>query len=124
MTSKFGGLFIPPNNLRDDGALDYLIEVVQSELFGQPAYATLHEKASVYIYNIISIHVFNDGNKRTGLESAILFLEKNNWKITDTTTNKDLIEFAFQIAESKLKFEEITKWLVDHTERKTKSNNG
>lgn len=123
MTSNFGGLFIPPNNLKDEGSLDYLTEVVQSEMFGQPIYPTVHDKASVYMYTIMSNHIFNDGNKRTGLECAILFLEKNNWHLTSETSNKDLIEFATSTAEGKLDLEDVTKWIQEHSFKKvTKSN--
>ncbi len=68
-----GGNFIDPNNFLNEANLDYLIEIVQSEMFGEPLYPTLSEKAGLYMYNIISNHIFQDGNKRTGLEAGIVF---------------------------------------------------
>ncbi|MBK8347853.1 MAG: Fic family protein [Saprospiraceae bacterium] len=41
-------------------------------MFGE-LYPTLSEKAGLYMYNIISNHIFQDGNKRTGLEAGIVF---------------------------------------------------
>ena len=35
----------------------------------------------IYMFNIISNHVFQDGNKRTGLESALVFLKLNEYNI-------------------------------------------
>ena len=62
--------------------LDYLIEIVQSEMFGQPLYPTMSEKAGLYMYNIIANHIFQDGNKRTGLEAGIVFLRINGFNIS------------------------------------------
>jgi len=33
---KHGGNFIPPNNFLNEAPLDYLIEVISSEMFGKP----------------------------------------------------------------------------------------
>lgn len=33
-----GGNFIPPSNLLKEQSLDYVVEVVQSEMFGMPLY--------------------------------------------------------------------------------------
>lgn len=59
-----GGNFVPPYNLLNESALDYLVEIVHLEMFGQPLYKSIFDKAGVYMYNIIANHVFSDGNKR------------------------------------------------------------
>ena len=72
-----GGNYVPPDNLLHGEALDYLVETVQAEMFGQPLYPSLADKAALYMFNVISNHIFQDGNKRTGLEAAQLFLRAN-----------------------------------------------
>jgi death on curing protein len=57
----FAGVLHNPNSL------GYLLQVVRiGEREGDP-YPTLAEKAAVYAFNIITRHVFVDGNKRTGM---------------------------------------------------------
>ncbi len=78
---RHGGNFVPPFNLLKEEALDYLIEAVQAELFGKQVYPEVHEKTGLYLYNIVSNHPFQDGNKRTGLEAALLFLKLDDYKL-------------------------------------------
>lgn len=76
-----GGNFMPPNNFLHEENLDYLLEAVQAEMFGEPLYPTISDKAAVYCYNIICNHIFSDGNKRTGLEASIAFLKLNGYRL-------------------------------------------
>ena len=71
---RHGGNFIPPNNFHHEDPLDYLIEAVAAEMFGKPLYPEIYDKAGLYMFNINGGHIFTDGNKRTALESALLFL--------------------------------------------------
>ncbi|MFT4532742.1 MAG: death-on-curing protein [Saprospiraceae bacterium] len=68
---RHGGNFNTPSNFLHEENLDYLLEVVTSEMFAQPLYPTMSDKASLYMFNIIGNHIFSDDNKRTGLEAAI-----------------------------------------------------
>ena len=74
-----GGNFVPPYNFLHEENLDYLLEAVQAEMFGEPLYPEIYQKAGVYMFNIIVNHIFQDGNKRTGLEAALLFLQLNDY---------------------------------------------
>lgn len=124
---RHGGNFVPPFNFLKEEALDYLIEAAQAELFNKPVYPEIHEKAGLYLYNIVSNHPFQDGNKRTGLEAALLFLKLNNYKLKDeliqvtigerkipksgSTTNEVLYHFVIEIASGELDLEEVQLWL-------------
>ena len=61
--SRFGGNFVPPNNFLHENYLDYLVEIVDAELFGEKMYPEIYQKASIYLYNIIANHIFTDGKK-------------------------------------------------------------
>ena len=50
---QHGGNYTPPNNLLNESYLDYLIEAVDGEMFGQPFYPTMEDKAAVYLFNIV-----------------------------------------------------------------------
>lgn len=74
-----GGSFLPPNNFLHEEHLGYLIETAGAKIFGEPLYPTIADKAALYMFNIISNHIFQDGNKRTGLQSARVFVALNNY---------------------------------------------
>jgi len=93
---KHGGNFNPPSNYLHEENLDYLIEIVSSEMFGQQTYPTLASKAGLYMYNIIANHVFSDGNKRTGLEDGIAFLRINGKNISQKLTIDDIFNFTIK----------------------------
>lgn len=110
MVLHFGGLFSLPDNIKNHDAFNYLIEAVQSEVFGKELYPDVCSKATLYLFNIISNHIFNDGTKRTGLEAALFFLEKNNYILKSEVTNEELISLALEVADGKRDFESIVNW--------------
>lgn len=48
---KHGGQYILPYNFLNEGALDYLLDIVSSEMFGEPLYPKLSDKAGLHMYN-------------------------------------------------------------------------
>ncbi len=105
-----GGLFMPPNNFLHEDNLDYLIEAVQAEMFGEPLYPSITDKAAVYCYNIICNHIFADGNKRTGLASALLFLNLNGFDLRIAVNDEILTAFIIKVASGLSSLEECRAW--------------
>jgi death-on-curing protein len=110
-----GGQFMPPHNLLNEGALDYLLGIVCSDVFGQPLYPTLSDKTGLYMYSIISNHIFSDGNKRTGLEASILFLDLNGHRINKTLSKDIVFDFTMKVAAGQASLEECQAWFARHT---------
>ncbi len=117
--SHHGGNFVPPYNLLNESALDYLVEIVYAEIFGQPLYPSIFDKAGVYMFNIIANHIFSDGNKRTGLESGLLFLKLNNYQLSNTISNEILTNFILAVASSECTLESVQEWLRANAIQKT-----
>ena len=111
MIDIVGGTFMPSDNLLKPSALDYLIEIVSTDMFGKPLYPELWDKAGVYCFNIIANHIFHDGNKRTGLESALLFLELNGFTLN--ASDDDLIAFATDAASGKFTLADTQQWFKE-----------
>jgi len=111
MIDIVGGTFMPSDNLLKPSALDYLIEIVSTDMFGKPLYPELWDKAGVYCFNIIANHIFHDGNKRTGLESALLFLELNGFTLN--ASDDDLIAFATDVASGKFTLADTQQWFKE-----------
>ncbi len=113
--SKYGGNFVPPNNLLHENPLDYLVEIVDANLFGEPIYKEIYQKAGVYLFNIISNHVFTDGNKRTGLDACLLFLDYNGYQLRETVSNKILTDFILSVASGNHSLETVQEWLKNNS---------
>lgn len=110
-----GGNFMPPNNLLHPENLDYVVEIVNAELFGQPLYPTITDKAAIYFYNIICNHIFSDGNKRTGLAAALIFLNANDYDIDRQYAEMITYDFTIKVAAGESSIEECQAWFVAHT---------
>ena len=67
------------------------------------------------MYNIIANHVFSDGNKRTGLEAAILFLDLNGHRINKKLPKEDVYNFTIKVASGLSSLEECQAWFATHT---------
>lgn len=112
--AESGGLFIPPLNLMNRGALEYALAIVSTPQVELRLYPTLTEKASALAYHIISRHVFVDGNKRTGVFVAWEFLRVNGLAIRLDSSVEDL---AVEVARGQAGIRELDTWLRDHIGR-------
>ena len=111
-----GGNYVPPYNFLHEPNLDYIIDIIEAEMFGEPLYPTIADKASIYFYNIICNHIFSDGNKRTGLESALLFLGANNHQILESLENIALFNFVTSVASGQITLDECRNWFKNNIE--------
>lgn len=116
MIDEYGGLFIPPNNLLNLSSLEYILDVIQSHIYKEDIYyttPTLKGMASTIAYQIISRHVFNDGNKRTAIHIAWEFLHSNGIHLT---IHSSIIDLSISIASGIANQDELLQWLHDHQE--------
>jgi len=98
---------------RDRARLEAATASQYQEVFGSVLYETVFDKAAALCRGIIADHPFVDGNKRTGIMAALIFLERNG-KLTKIT-DKELENFAVQIAVEHLDIPVIAAWLQAHT---------
>ncbi len=101
---------------RDRGRVESALANMQQEVFGEALYSTVFEKAAVLSRGIIADHPFIDGNKRTGIMAALLFLNYNGYD-TAGLADKELEDFAVQIAVEHLDIPVIAAWLKAHSKK-------
>jgi death-on-curing protein len=70
---RFGGL----DGVRDENLLASAVLTPQSSFGGKSPYADIVEVAGAYLFYICGNHPFLDGNKRTAMMAAIIFLRLN-----------------------------------------------
>ena len=76
-------------------------------------YPDLFTKAAALMHSNIKNHPFVDGNKRTAVTAASIFLLRNSFKIT--ASNKELEQFTLKIASTNTGIEEIAKLFKKHS---------
>jgi death-on-curing protein len=72
--AAFGGA----GGIRDEGLLHSAVAAPQATFGGQSPFADLVEVAAAYLFYLCRNHAFIDGNKRTAMTAAIVFLRLNN----------------------------------------------
>src|SRR5262249_25686841 len=65
------------NGVRDENLLASAILTPQSSFGGKSPYADIVEVAAAYLFYVCRNHPFFDGNKRTAMTVAIVFLRLN-----------------------------------------------
>lgn len=96
--NEFGGL----HGLRDEGALESAIaQPLNVYFYGE---GDLYEIAGAYAYHIAESQAYFDGNKRTGMQAALDFLEING---VDTSGLRELAAYEAMIAVANHKLDRI-----------------
>lgn len=79
----------------------------------QDLYPDIFLKAAALMDSLINNHPFLDGNKRTGITSAGLFLKMNGWKLDVSMNN--LERTTLDVAMGKRSVEGLAKWFQEHS---------
>ena len=108
LIERYGG----SHGTRDLERIKSVVQAVKQEVFGVEQYPDIFEKAAVYARNIIGDHPFSDGNKRTGITVASVFLNENGKNFT--AEKGELEDFAVRIATDHLDVPAIAEWLEEH----------
>ncbi len=73
---QFGGL----DGVRDENLLASAVLAPQASVGGESPFADLVEVAAAYLFYLCRNHPFLDGNKRTAMMAAIIFLRLNGFE--------------------------------------------
>ena len=108
MVKRFGGSF----GVRDLGLIESAVARPEASFDGQDLYTNIFDKAAALLQSLLKNHPFVDGNKRTALTSAGLFLNLNGWELINS--HEEEVEFAIAVDNQHLPLEQISKWLKEH----------
>lgn len=109
VVDETGGL----HGIRDPHRLESAVVRPKQAAFGKELFPTVFEKAAAYAHSFIADHPFLDGNKRTGMTSAAVFLEDNGFLFNAKLG--EIERFALRIATEKLGVPAIASWLKRHS---------
>jgi death-on-curing protein len=106
--AEFGG----DAALLDRGLLESAVAMPAARYAGAFLHPDLPTMASAYLFHLCRNHPFADGNKRTGLTSAEVFLLLNDHQLK--ATNRDIERLVLGIAEGRLSKDDATAFLRKH----------
>lgn len=109
MVKRFGG----SHGIRDIGLIESAIARPQATFGGKYLYNSIFDKAAALLQSLLKNHPFVDGNKRTALTSAAVFLKKNSYNLTNE--HKEEVRFAIRVDNGNLTVEQISQWLKEHS---------
>lgn len=109
MIKQFGG----SQGIRDLELVESAIGRPQATFDGNDLYKTIFEKGAALLQSLLKNHPFVDGNKRTALTAAGIFLELNKYKLINDHDNE--VNFALRVDNEHLTIEQIAEWLKNHS---------
>jgi death-on-curing protein len=92
----------------------------QASFGAQDLYPDVFFKAAALIDSLIRNHPFMDGNKRTGIAAAGVFLMRNGYRLC--TSNAELEQLTLEVAQSNTTIQDIAGWLRDNSSGIGRSN--
>lgn len=100
---RYGGR----QGIRDLGLLESALAQPEASFGGEWLHQDVYEMAAAYAYHICRNHPFVDGNKRTALACALVFLELNGVSLGDPRGM--LKDAMFGVTSSKVNKAELTQ---------------
>ena len=93
---EFGG----NPRVRDRGLLESAVLLPSAQYDGEYLHPDLPSMAAAYLFHICKNHPFADGNKRTALATAEVFLLVNGWRLK--ATNDEVAELTLAVAAAEI----------------------
>ena len=103
------------HGIRDHHAFATLGHLPKQSAFGKELYPSIFGKAAVYVRNIIFGHLFIDGNTRTAMAAADVFLQLNGYRIAVSEGGVEKV--ALSMIEQKLSLDDISSWLKKNSRK-------
>jgi len=98
--------------VRDHGLLESAVAQPQASFGGEYLHQFPFERAAAYLYHLVMNHPFVDGNKRVGLETALIFLEINDSPIE--ATDEALVDLVLGTTAGKFSKQDIAAFFESH----------
>jgi death-on-curing protein len=108
MIHEFGG----NPAVRDHGLLESAVAMPAAQFGGKFLHIGIPTMAAAYLFHICRNHAFVDGNKRTAVAAAEIFLLLNNMHLR--ASNEELEQLTLGVAESKISKSEAINFFGDH----------
>jgi death-on-curing protein len=109
--SRYGGT----QGVRDAGLLASAVAQARASFGGQYLHHDPFEMAAAYLFHLVQGHPFLDGNKRTGLVAALVFLALNGVDVR--VTKGRLHDLTLRVATGKMNKTQVAAFFRQHASR-------
>jgi death-on-curing protein len=109
-------LFGGSEGIRDRGLLDFALSRPKNLFAYAEKKLTMADLAAAYAVGISNNHPFVDGNKRTAMQVAFVFLEFNGFPVT--VSQEEACLTFLSLADETLSEEELAQWFERNTTRR------
>ena len=103
------------HGIRDLGLLQSAVSRPMATFGGEDLYPDIFQKAAALMESLIKNHPFIDGNKRTAISSAGIFLRINGYNLE--TSQEELVDFTLNMATGKTSFTDAVKWFKRYAQK-------
>lgn len=109
IVGRYGG---SGHQVLNGGPLHYAIECIEHSVFGVELHPTIVEKACKLAHQIVTSHVFIDGNKRTAFSVLEMMLLENGLQLK--ASEDDIVSMFERMADGnqKVSLNELVVWTV------------
>ena len=108
MIEEFGGDLA----VRDQGLLESAVTMPAARFGGRLLHDGIPAMAAAYLFHLCKNHAFADGNKRTALASAEIFVFLNDMRLA--ATDEELEELTLGLAEGAISKDEAITFFRRH----------
>jgi death-on-curing protein len=103
------------HGIRDIGLLQSAVERPKAFFKGKHLYPDIFHKTAAFMESLVKNHPFLDGNKRTSLISAGVFLQMNGFVLE--VSQKDIVRFTLRVSQGKTTLPDIAEWFKVHSQK-------
>lgn len=108
------------HGIRDLGLLLSAVSRPETTFGSKDLYPDIFHKGAALMESLARNHPFIDGNKRTAITSAGLFLKLNGYSLK--TTQKELERFTLIMAVGEVPFQDAVEWFKKNSSKSTYDN--
>jgi death-on-curing protein len=108
--ARYGGA----SGIRDAGSLEAAIARPCTSFGGSEMFPGPFAKAAALMESVIQRHPFVDGNKRTGVASAVYLPRRHGYRLAGVA-NAELVELSLNVAAHRMSTTELGSWFEAHT---------
>lgn len=101
------------HGIRDIALLQSAVARPVATFDNKDLYPDLFSKTAALMHSVIKNHPFVDGNKRTAITVASIFLLRNGYNLK--TSNKELERFTLKVTNEHIELQEIAGWFKKHS---------
>jgi len=98
--------------------LELAVATPETTLFGTELHDTLNTKAAAMMHEVIKLHPFVDGNKRTAFLAVDTFLRLNGYELK--TSKQEAVEISLEASRCSIGVAGIADWIRTCIKRRPK----